>query len=246
MTSFLDKNGLQRYHNDIKEGLNEVAIQNNQPTDGKIWFDPDSTIIIDPSDFDVEKQEVVISNIPPEPDDHHKLWIQPIEGGKEEEFIVNTLTGDEPDKAPSVKLINSTLKNLDEETELKISAVDSKVIDLEDVVEKSNTYSTNEQIIGTWINGKPIYRKVVNIGVLPNNTTKTVNSGITTNIYITKLYGVAWSSNYDNYLTLPDVHPGGLAYSTRLYYTNSNRSINIYSTSDRSGFTGIVVLEYTK
>lgn len=30
-----------------------------------------------------------------------------------------------------------------------------------DYINKLNTYSTEEQIIGTWINGKPLYRKVV-------------------------------------------------------------------------------------
>ena len=89
MTSFLDKNGLQRYHNDIKKGLNEVNVSGSAKSDSKLWIDPNGNIEIDPSLFDAEKQEVVVSNIPPEADDHHKLWIQPIEGGKEEELIVN-------------------------------------------------------------------------------------------------------------------------------------------------------------
>lgn len=36
------------------------------------------------------------------------------------------------------------------------------------------TYSTAEQVVGTWINGKPLYRKVVPFGALPNNTYKDV------------------------------------------------------------------------
>ena len=32
---------------------------------------------------------------------------------------------------------------------------------LGDKVEKLSTYSTDEQIIGTWIDGKPIYRKTI-------------------------------------------------------------------------------------
>lgn len=32
---------------------------------------------------------------------------------------------------------------------------------IEEEIENKNTYSTNEQKIGTWINGKPLYRKVV-------------------------------------------------------------------------------------
>lgn len=33
-----------------------------------------------------------------------------------------------------------------------------------DYLNKLNTYSTTEQRIGTWINGKPIYRKVIDLG----------------------------------------------------------------------------------
>ena len=29
---------------------------------------------------------------------------------------------------------------------------------------ENNTYSTEEQVIGTWIDGKPIYRKVIALG----------------------------------------------------------------------------------
>lgn len=31
-----------------------------------------------------------------------------------------------------------------------------------DYVDEKNTYSTDEKIVGTWIDGKPIYRKVIN------------------------------------------------------------------------------------
>ena len=33
-----------------------------------------------------------------------------------------------------------------------------------------NNYSTTEQVVGTWIDGKPIYRKVVSLGDLDANT----------------------------------------------------------------------------
>ena len=38
--------------------------------------------------------------------------------------------------------------------------------------ENFSIYSTNEQVIGTWIDGKPIYRKVVTL-----STTKTIDMG---------------------------------------------------------------------
>ena len=61
-----------------------------------------------------------------------------------------------------------------------------------DVVEKGNmhavtsnavaeslSYSTQEVKTGeTWIDGKPIYRKVIDFGSLPNATAKSVNTGL--------------------------------------------------------------------
>lgn len=35
-------------------------------------------------------------------------------------------------------------------------------------------YSEDEQIIGSWIDGKPVYQKTINSGTLPNNTNKTI------------------------------------------------------------------------
>ena len=39
-------------------------------------------------------------------------------------------------------------------------------------------YNTSEHIVGVWTDGKPVYEKVVNFGAMPNNTTKSVNHGI--------------------------------------------------------------------
>jgi hypothetical protein len=64
-------------------------------------------------------------------------------------------------------------------TNVKIadSAVTSDKID-------SATYSTEEQVVGTWINGKPLYRKVVPFGALPNNTYKEIQLNGTGAAYI--------------------------------------------------------------
>lgn len=52
----------------------------------------------------------------------------------------------------------------------------AKILDKSILPEKINDYfSTNEQVVGTWINGKPLYRKVVPFGALPNNATKEIS-----------------------------------------------------------------------
>lgn len=55
---------------------------------------------------------------------------------------------------------------------------------LEDKVDKLSTYSTDEQVIGKWIDGKNLYRKVVvysNTDIIGANS-KTVNIDIPHNI----------------------------------------------------------------
>lgn len=62
---------------------------------------------------------------------------------------------------------------------------DLNELDLPEVCEtvgNSTTYSTEEKTIGTWIDGKTLYRKVISVGSLPNNTTDLVAHGIS-NLY---------------------------------------------------------------
>jgi len=35
---------------------------------------------------------------------------------------------------------------------------------------QTDIYTTTERRIGTWIDGKPLYSKVINFGALPNKT----------------------------------------------------------------------------
>ena len=48
------------------------------------------------------------------------------------------------------------------------------------------TYSTTETVVGEY-NGKPLYRKIVNFGALPNNTTKEVTHNIPNINIITRI-----------------------------------------------------------
>ena len=106
-------------------------------------------------------------------------------------------------------------------------------------------YSTEEVKIGTWIDGKPLYRKVFNFGQLPVTSRKEINHGISNLNRITKLYGIAsWNSADIPTIPLPSADPDGEKYSV---YLSANSSIIAVTTgSDRGAFYGYVVMEYTK
>lgn len=103
------------------------------------------------------------------------------------------------------------------------------------------TYSTSEVLTGeTWIDGKPIYRKVVDIGSLPNNATKTVAHGITGISQVITLRGMVTDGNFYLLPMMTATGPG----QTIISVTGAN--ITIISSTDRHTLSGFVILEYTK
>ena len=56
-------------------------------------------------------------------------------------------------------------------------------------------YSLEEQLVGYWIDGKPIYQKTIEFGELPNNTTKSLNHGISNLKRVIRIDGYAYNSS---------------------------------------------------
>ena len=73
----------------------------------------------------------------------------------------------------------TTVSNRDN-AEIEVSLTNNKAISevngelgrLRDDVNKINEYSTEEQVVGTWIDGKPIYRKVIQVTTLTDGLLK--------------------------------------------------------------------------
>lgn len=109
-------------------------------------------------------------------------------------------------------------------------------------VNKLNTYSTDEVRVGTWINNKPLYRKVVSVTLING----TVNSEvISLNIEHSHIL-CSWLDYENKEIQLPVVNPTD-AWQVRPYTNNNNKTIQITNTnSDYVGKTAYVVVEYTK
>lgn len=141
----------------------------------------------------------------------------------------------------------------DEWVDLSIKALDSMPVGTQveytgDTIptgwEEVNDYSTSEINTGKkWIDGKPIYRKVIECGALPNATSKTISTGLS-NIRCVKLSGFAIdSSGYC--LNLPHINTATLSNSIQVEL-QSPSTIYIRSGSNYSTLTGYIVIEYTK
>lgn len=104
-------------------------------------------------------------------------------------------------------------------------------------------YSTNEiKTNKVWINNKSIYRRVYEFGALPNSTNKNIDSNLS-NIKIVNIYGFAVATN-NTTIHLPYAATA-LANNVSLSFSFDNKIV-IETGTNRSEYTGYVILEYTK
>ena len=109
---------------------------------------------------------------------------------------------------------------------------------------RGGTYATSEVNTGnTWIDGKPIYRKVIEFGALPNAAGRSVNTGLSNVNEIVNVYALGKASN-GTYLVIPYISTGATTYNIQMNVTAND--ITITTGVDRSTVTAKVILEYTK
>ena len=103
-------------------------------------------------------------------------------------------------------------------------------------------YSTEEKVVGTWIDSKPIYQKTINFGALPNTTTKNVAHGISNFKKIVNIISIVdWGSGGSS---LSFAGSRDTTQGISLYVEGSN--IVIVTETDRSSLTAYITLQYTK
>lgn len=112
--------------------------------------------------------------------------------------------------------------------------------------EAKDVYSTSEvKTNKVWIDGKPIYRKVVNFGRLPNSNNQTVAHNISNIDVITNIYGTSHVYNLSEYYPMPLQYRGNdSAYNAEIVVDKTN--IKISTDKDRSNYEAIITIEYTK
>ena len=103
-----------------------------------------------------------------------------------------------------------------------------------------------ESFTGQYLNSAPIYQKMINIGTLPNNTTKSINTGITDANYIwidaENSFAFSGGASYP----IPYVDPKAVANSIGVRITGYGANIIVSTGTDWSSYAGIVTLKYTK
>ena len=105
-----------------------------------------------------------------------------------------------------------------------------------------NDYSTTEKIVGTWVDGKPIYQKTINFGALPNATSKSVAHNISNMKDAVSLKTIIYNSSGPNWFELIDVNSTGKvrrAIVDRTY-------VYITTQQDDSVMSAYMTVQYTK
>lgn len=113
----------------------------------------------------------------------------------------------------------------------------------------SNNYSTKEQLIGKWIDGKPLYQKVVFIDSLPNATSQTYPHNVENaeTIYIAGGFLKDSSGNFLLTHAIPMNATNINTLGDQMWNCNVNLNDILFMTGvNRSNESAYVILNYTK
>lgn len=105
---------------------------------------------------------------------------------------------------------------------------------------------SNEVLTGETLASRPIYMRLVDIGVLPNNTSKTINTGISDAYYfwIDPAYSLVTSGGGS--YPLPYMDPTNIANSITARLIAHGQQVVITTRANWSTYTGFVAVKYTK
>ncbi len=104
-------------------------------------------------------------------------------------------------------------------------------------------YSYEERLVGTWVDGKPLYEKTVNFGALPNATTKEVPHGIE-NADVIWIHDGFSQTSTGEFAQLNAMGTNSLS-QVIIFMVDHTKIISITGTN-RLGYKSYVTLRYTK
>lgn len=109
-----------------------------------------------------------------------------------------------------------------------------------------DNYSTTEQKTGsTWVDGKPIYKKTINFGNLPNNSTKRVAHGVSGLSQLVKIDAIMNRPGTNGgFYPLPFVSKATANDQIEISVNGTN--VSIAANIDWSSCTAYVTIYYTK
>ena len=134
------------------------------------------------------------------------------------------------------KALRTTLHNVPAVVDTLIRGFD----EIGDAADELSTYSTDEKIVGKWIDGSVVYEKTINCGALPANGESTTTNHNISNMGL--IVGIEAAGVAEGY-TIPLPSPSPYSASLRV----STTEITIRSgVGGLTGYIGYVTIRYTK
>lgn len=238
----------QVFKHENSYGYDEVVVE---PIPDE-YIIPNGTLpITENATYDVRKFARVSTSVHPAPN------LQEKELTINENGTYNITADEEYDGLNQVSVTVDAIEDLTEELETYNTELTEQETTINDIVETLKTkaiggggssmeiYSKEEVQIGTWIDGKPIYRKVVEYGALHNQEgMKYIEHGISNIDKITNITIIGYLAN--NAFPIPSVANIWMFGETWMSARINDKQIGIYVSKDSSDKTAIVTLEYTK
>lgn len=103
-----------------------------------------------------------------------------------------------------------------------------------------------ETFTGQYLNSKPIYQKMISVGALPNNTMKSISTGITDADYVWVDMENSFAFNSGASYPIPYVDPKTVANSIGVRITNNGATVIVSTGTNWSTYSGGITLRYTK
>lgn len=111
---------------------------------------------------------------------------------------------------------------------------------------EENIYSQEERRIGTWVNGKPLYRKMIPCGYL-NAGDQTIAHGVPNIDGITNARGFFHNTNVGTWFPIPRAYPtNGDKFNVAVDVGKENITLTSGSNYNGTLFYAWIILEYTK
>lgn len=122
----------------------------------------------------------------------------------------------------------------------------ANLVRLSDFSEQNSIFSINETKTGEfWLDGSPVYRRVVFLGTLPNAVVKTVPHGINRIKDVLRCGGFAKDSATQGFINLPHIKLTGIGDCLSIEVIKDLIYLST-TTGNYSAYTGHAILEYTK
>ena len=147
----------------------------------------------------------------------------------------------EKDGGADIKKEISDLQNAVTEIQVSVSTAQEEISNLENKVNNGQVYSTEEKVVATWIDGKPIYQKTIAFTFVGSST---VYVDISDNIDIV-LYAYAYAKN-SKYMYNIAMYTQGIGGEFLYDYAHPNQLRIKNSNKDFDNSSGYVTVQYTK